>query len=236
MTAKTKNLEQLDDMELVKLAIGKDVSAIRLITGRYNQRLFRTAWSVLRNHADAEDVVQESYLKAFRAIERFSGQSSLSTWLTRITLNTALDARRARIRRQSALDTEDVVLLEQYRSTQSYTGLATRAPDYHVMKNEFSKILKTAVERLPDPYRTVFVLREIEGMPVSEVADILSIQDSTVKSRLFRARLQLRRELEPDFGDFLRSALPFAGNECEAMTARILIELDLEPEGENPNE
>ncbi len=236
MTAKIKNLEQLDDTELVKLAIGRDVSAIRLITGRYNQRLFRTAWSVLRNHADAEDVVQESYLKAFRAIERFSGQSSLSTWLTRITLNTALDARRARIRRQSALDTEDVVLLEQYRSSQSSVTTATRAPDYHVMKNEFSKILKAAVERLPDPYRMVFVLREIEDLPISEVATILSIQDSTVKSRLFRARRQLRKELEPDFGDFLRSTLPFAGNDCEAMTARILTELDLEPQGENPNE
>lgn len=235
MNATTDSLNVTRDAELIRQAQQKDVYAIRLITSRYNQQLFRVAWSVLQNHADAEDVLQESYLKAFTALKSFSGQSSLSTWLTRIVLNTALDTIRATNRRQSALNEQDVVLMDVYRS--HYTSSSnSEQPDRHLMKSEFAKILKAALGRLPEQYRTTFILREIEGLTVTEAANILSINEATVKTRLFRARRLLKQALEPEFGDIFKSTLPFAGSECEAMTSRVLKALITDPKGETIND
>ena len=214
--------ECLDDQELAEYAYARDRSAIRLITTRNNQRLFRTAWSVLRNHADAEDVVQESYLKAFAAIDGFAGQSTLSTWLTRITMNTAIDRQRAIARRKAALDKKDVALMEHYRSNYASLGGTRNQPNSQLVSAELSKFLKLAIGRLPEQFRTVFILRDVEAMSVKETAHVLDINGATVRSRLFRARRLLRQDLETEYADLFDDTIMFAGADCEAMTNRII--------------
>ena len=217
--------DKMSDLALAARAASLDRRAIALITTRNNQRLFRTAWSVVRNHSDAEEVVQEAYLKAFRSMAGYSGTSSLSTWLTRIVLNTAIDRKRAIEGRRTALDNQDVALLEHYRMTYSSLNDSLSSPSSTLARAELSRYLKAAVSRLPDQYRTVFILRDVEDMSISETADAMDIPSATVKSRLFRARRLLRKDIEAEFGNVFDDTITFAGADCEAMTARIVSEL-----------
>ncbi|WP_164115358.1 RNA polymerase sigma factor [Sphingorhabdus sp. Alg239-R122] len=228
--------EQMNDRQLVEAAVQKDSTAIALITRRNNQRLFRAAWSILRNHADAEEVVQDSYLKAFRALDKFEGKSSLSTWLTRIALNTALDRKRSNDRKIDAFRAQDVTVIDAYRSTYSSSSEASELPSSILARSELSKFLKAAVRRLPDPYRTVFILRDIEGMSVAETAKAMEIPASTIKTRLFRARRLMRKDIEVEFGNVFDDTITFAGADCEAMTAKIIKEFcPNKTENENDN-
>lgn len=219
--------DALSDMELVALAHDRDAGAIRTITTRNNQRLFRTAWSVLRNRADAEDAVQEAYLKAFTSLASFTGTASLSTWLTRITLNTALDRQRAAARRQTDLIRQDITMLDEYR--RRYAGDGGAPPSDVLAKRELGSLLKSAIADLPDDYRTVFVLREVEGMSVRETADALNLTEAVVKTRLLRARRTLRKALATDIQALMGDSLSFAGADCEKMPAGILSGLGLQP-------
>jgi len=206
--------------ELVRRAILRERLAVQTITTRNNQRMFRAAWSVLRNHADAEEVVQEAYLKAFLSLEKFTGQSRLSTWLTRIVINTALDRQRANQRRQTDFLSQDVAMLDEYRAR--FAQQEKGSPEKELLRLELSRILKNLIARLPDEFRSVFVLRDIEGMSVRETAAALDLKEATVKTRLLRARRQLREMLEPDVRSIVSETIPFAGANCEAMTMRIL--------------
>lgn len=223
MPLQAPNFQTLSDIELARYAVSRDVTAIRLITTRNNQRLFRTAWSVLRNHMDAEDAVQETYMKAFASLEKYTGQSSLSTWLTRIVLNTAIDRQRKRKKRRSELLENDVAMIEEYRAGLSAGQILS--PESELARTEISVMLKDAVARLPDDFRPVFVLRDIEGMSVRETAETLDIKEATVKSRLYRARRLLREDLQPSLKSIFTDALVFAGADCETMTSRVLISL-----------
>ncbi len=219
------DLEALDDAALINLAIAHDPAAVRIITTRHNQRLFRTAWSVLRNHADAEEVVQEAYLKAFRALETYEGASSLTTWLTRIVLNAALDRKRSINRRNQELLHQDVAMFDEYRARFAHTSGAS--PEASLARKELSRLLKGAIADLPDEYRTIFILREIEGASVRETAQVLGVSEAVVKTRLFRARRRLRDAMSPQLQSVLDESLSFAGADCEAMTARVLSVLGL---------
>lgn len=225
MTVRTEHLDMQSDMDLAALAVMRDPSAIKVITTRNNQRLFRAAWSVLRDHADAEEIVQEAYLKAFTSMETYSGKSSLSTWLTRIVVNAALDRKRAMDRRRAKLATQDVAMIEDQRAIQAANEGASHSPETQLAQAELAKLLMSAVARLPDQYRSVFVLRDIEGMSVNETSEVTSLKAATVKSRLFRARRLLREMLEPELGNLFAGTITFAGADCEAMTARILAAL-----------
>jgi RNA polymerase sigma-70 factor (ECF subfamily) len=215
--------ETLPDIALAELAAARDAYAIRTITTRNNQRLFRAAWSVVHSHADAEDIVQNAYLKAFAAIGTFSGQSSLSTWLTRIVLNAAFDHKRSADRRRAALSQENISMIEDHRAA----SRSAESPERQVARAELSRTLKEAVAGLPDGYRSVFVLRDVEDMSVRETADALNMSEASVKTRLFRARRLLREALEPDLTDLFSDSIAFAGADCDAMTARILDSLGL---------
>ncbi|WP_334129698.1 RNA polymerase sigma factor [Sneathiella sp.] len=226
MPEKLANFE-LNDLDLVRRAARRDADAIRTITTRNNQRLFRTAWSVLRNHADAEDAVQEGYLKAFNSLENFAGKSSLSTWLTRIVYNTALDKRRAIRRRQAELQQQDIAIFDAY-PVRSMPEHMSASPESELIRKQLSELLMQAVARLPDDFRSVFVLREIEGLSVAETALSLQIKEATVKSRLFRARRDLRKELEVKFETIFTDMISFAGADCDAMTNRVLTALNIQ--------
>ena len=215
----------MEETELVRRAILRERLAVQTITILNNQRMFRAAWSVLRNHADAEDVVQEAYLKAFTSLETFTGQSQLSTWLTRIVVNTALDRQRANNRRRTDLLSQDVAMLDEYRAR--FSQQEALSPEKELLRSELSRILKGLIAQLPDEFRSVFVLREIEGMTTRETADALDLKEATVKTRLLRARRHLRKMLEPDVRSVFSDTIPFAGADCEAMTGRVLSALKI---------
>lgn len=214
--------ESLSDLELARLIAARDSAAVRLVTQRNNQRLFRTAWSVLKNREEAEDSVQSAYLGAFRAIGSFEGRSSLSTWLTRIVLNEALGRARAARRRRAGLDEKSVIHLDDYREKLMRGSLAGAAPDAAVARAQMRALLEKAIGALPEPFRLVFVLREVEGLSVDEVAETLGVLPATVKTRDLRARRRLQEALAPELKAALTGTFPFAGADCERMTLRVL--------------
>ena len=214
----------LSDLELASRIAATDVAAMRLVTGRNNQRLYRTAWSILKDRSEAEEAVQDGYMKAFNAIKTFAGSSSLSTWLTRIVVNEALDRRRRAQKRSRMLNQESVLVLEEYRE-KLMAGSHSHSPEKLLMRRQIAKLLEAAIARLPDTFRPVFVLREIEGLSVEDTAEALQIPEETVKTRLFRARRRLQKELDPELSGALSETFPFAGADCEAMTERVLTKL-----------
>lgn len=222
MLKQTKNdYATLSDSELAGRIAARDIAAVRLVTGRNNQRLFRTAWSILKDRSEAEEAVQDGYLKAFDAIGSFAGRSSLSTWLTRIVANEALSRRSRAQRRSRLLNRESVVVLDEYRE-KLMAGSMTQSPEKILMRRQISKLLERAIARLPDTFRPVFVLREIEGLSVEDTAEALQIPEETVKTRLFRARQRLQKELDPELCGALSETFPFAGADCETLTNRVI--------------
>ncbi|HEY3811856.1 MAG TPA: RNA polymerase sigma factor [Caulobacteraceae bacterium] len=226
--AHARSLEALDDLALAQCAAGRDADAVRLITTRNNQRLFRAAWSVLKNRAEAEEAVQEAYMKAFAAIGRFEGKSALSTWLTRIVINEALGRRRSAARRSQHLEKSGISDLEAYRMKLHAHPDGAPSPEAEASRAEVARLLEAAIARLPEIFRTVFVLREIEDLSVEETAEALGIPAATVKTRFLRARRRLQQELAPELKGALGETFAFAGANCERMTARVLKELGLD--------
>jgi RNA polymerase sigma-70 factor, ECF subfamily len=220
---------RLGDLRLAQLCGSRDRGAIHHVITSNNQRLFRTAWSILKNRSEAEEAVQSAYLAAFANMASFEGRSALSTWLTRIVANEALGRRRAGERRRRRLDEEGVTVLDDYREA-LMRGSEAEAPDSSLAREQIRKLLEKAVGELPDVFRTVFVLREIEGLSSEETAAILGVPEATVKTRLFRGRRRLQEMLAPELGSVLSGTFPFAGNDCAALTARVLAALDLPPE------
>jgi RNA polymerase sigma-70 factor (ECF subfamily) len=212
----------LTDLELAKRIAQRDTLAVRVVTGRNNQRLYRTAWSVLKNRADAEDAVQDGYLKAFAAIDSFAGASSLSTWLTRIVLNEALGRRRSSQRRENQLREQSVALIDDYREDLMGGSAASSSPEVDAARGQIASLLEQAIADLPEAFRIVFILREVEGLSVEETADALQIAPATVKTRLLRARRRLQTALAPALHDVLRDTFPFASEACETLTQRVL--------------
>lgn len=223
MTAQPRlDYEALSDPELAAAVARRDSEAARLLVRRNNQRLFRAAWSILRNRGEAEDVVQEAYARAFAAIEGFDGRSSLSTWLTRITINEALGRRRAALRRRARLDADSVVDMDEYREKFMRGSVVETMPDAELARLEIRRLVEAAIARLPDEFRLVFVLREIEGLSVEEVAQMLELVPATVKTRFLRARRKLQEMLDPELKTALMGAFPFAGVDCEGLTERVM--------------
>lgn len=214
------------DVELAHRCAARDPAAVRQLIAANNQRLFRTAWSILKNRSEAEDAVQAVYVAAFANIAGFEGRSSLSTWLTRIAVNEALGRRRADQRRRRRLEEEGIAMLDSYRDT-LMRGSDTESPDTAMAREQIRKRLEEAVAELPDPFRTVFVLRDIEGLSSEETAAILDVPVATVKTRLHRGRKRLHEALAPEMSDLLRGTFPFAGADCAAMAERVLAELGL---------
>ena len=216
----------LSDVELARLCSARDRGAVHHVITANNQRLFRTAWSILKNRAEAEEAVQSGYLSAFANMAAFEGRSALSTWLTRIVANEALGRRRAEKRRRSRLDREGVAVLDDYREA-LMRGSEADPPDAAVAREQIRRLLENAVANLPDVFRTVFVLREIESLSSEDTAAVLGVPVATVKTRLFRGRRRLQEMLAPELGSVLSGTFPFAGADCAAMTARVLAALDL---------
>lgn len=216
----------LDDAELARRCAARHRGAMEHVIVANNQRLFRAAWSILKSRPDAEEAVQAAYMSAFANIGAFEGRSALSTWLTRIVINESLGRRRADERRRGHLKQEGVALMADYRDA-LMRGSDAEAPDATVAREQIRRLLEQAVARLPDTFRSVFVLRDVEGLSSEETAQILAIPIATVKTRLFRARRRLQEMLAPEMGAVLSGTFPFAGADCAALTRRVLERLGL---------
>jgi RNA polymerase sigma-70 factor (ECF subfamily) len=215
------------DAELAMRLRRGDAAAFRTLMQRYNQRLFRLARGVLGDSADAEDAVQEAYVLAFTHIDQFREAASLVTWLSRIVLNEAF--RRLRQRKDmTALDDDNSFGKAGIAQVLPFPGAqGPSTPEEDAARAEIRRVLECAIDNLPDMFRVVFVLREIEQMNVEETAACLAIQTDTVKTRLHRARRLLGRSLRQQLSPNLTGVFPFAGERCSRIVARVLERLGM---------
>jgi RNA polymerase sigma-70 factor (ECF subfamily) len=201
------------DEELVGQVLGGDKKAFETLIRRHNQRLFRTGMALLKNETDVEDAMQTAYINAYLNLSKFEGRSAFSTWLTRILLNQCYEQQR-----QSALARSTV------GSADNLITMAT--PDRELGNKELTRLLEKAVEQLPEKYRLVFVLREVEELSVRETSEVLDIEASNVKTRLNRAKNMLREHLK---GYMKENVYAFHLTRCDKIVAGVLGALDRIP-------
>lgn len=208
---------------LVEEARRGDRDAVRLLIKRHNRRLYRIARSILRNDADAEDALQDAYVRAFSGLDGFRGEARFETWLARIVINEALGAIR---RRRPTVDIDAVTDAWTLNSRiLAFPGAAERDPETTMAQEQVRVFLESAIDALPEGFREILVARLIEGMSVEETAEAFDVLPQTVKTRLFRARAMLRAKIEQAFGSVLEDAFPFDGARCERFTANVLARL-----------
>jgi len=218
--------DALGDVELVRLARERDSGAFRVIMRRHNRRLYRVARAVTGDDAEAEDVVQEAYFRAFANLGNFRGDSSLATWLTRIALNEAL----GRLRRQRSTVELPMLDAESQDDTHviPFPLMASNCdPERAVAQREIRILMERAIDALPEVFRIVFVMREIEDLSIEETAGFLNLPQATVKTRLHRARRLLRRALDEQLAPALADAFPFDGMRCTRIADSVLERLGL---------
>lgn len=199
MTTIQKRAEEgvADEMALVQAAKAGDLEAFSQLVNRYDRNIFRIAQHITHNEDDAQDVVQDAFLKAYQNLEQFQGNSKFYTWLVRIAVNEALmKLRKRRTDRTVSLD-EDVETEEG--SMPREVADWSPNPEQLYGQSELGDILKKTIQGLPPGFRTVFVLRDVEGLSTEETAEMLGLSIPAVKSRLLRARLQLRDRLSRYF-------------------------------------
>lgn len=201
------------EMQLVGRALAREGGAFSTIVKMHNQRLYRIARSVVRNDSEAEDIVQEAYVRAFAHLGDFRGESSLATWLSRIVINEAL----GRLRK-----TRRTVAMPQSLQAEIIKFPLSDDPERTMAQRQILELVERATDRLPDVYRTVFVARVIEGLSIEETAELLDVRPETVKTRLHRARVLVRKALADQIGPVLLDAFPFAGRRCERLTAAVM--------------
>lgn len=220
------NFEVMADNGLVEHVRRGEPLAFCAVMRRYNQPLFRVARAIMADDAEAEDVVQESYARAFAAIDGFRGEAGLGTWLTRIVINES----RGRLRRR-----RPQVGLDQVERNQEAGALVLGFPGGRVMDDpeidvaraEVRRLLERAVDGLSEPFRLVFILRDIEDRSVEETADLLGIRPETVRTRLYRARRQLRAALDATLADAVRGSFPFLGSRCDRLVDNVMRRLGM---------
>jgi RNA polymerase sigma-70 factor, ECF subfamily len=209
------------DAALLARARDGDAAAFWGLMGRYDQRLFRIARSILRDEHEAEDTVQETYVLALSSIDHFREEAGVSTWLARIAINESL----GRLRRRRPM-----VGLDEVGDQATPLQLPpARLPEAIAARAEIRALTEAAIDRLPLSLRTVFVMRAIEEMSIAETSAALEIPPQTVKNRFYRARSKLRRALTVDLGAIFEDIFPFAGKRCEDLRRRVLGRFGLAP-------
>ena len=221
-----ETLEANDAALAARVASG-DTAAFERLMRLHNRRLYRLARATLGNEADAEEALQDAYLNAFRAIGRFRGESSLATWLSRVVLHECLERLRRQGRRSSIVQLVSSDADERVEHEFMSQPSPGATPHDHAERSEIRALLERRLDQLPEAFRTVFVLRGVEEMDVSEVAGCLGIPDATVRSRFFRARSMLRELLAQDFDVAERDVFSFGGRHCDRIVAAVLERLQL---------
>jgi RNA polymerase sigma factor (sigma-70 family) len=206
-------IEDLDDAGLVEHARQRNPAAFWLIIKRHNQRLYRIARAVLNDDVEAEDVLQETYIRAFTHLAEFRAEAQLSTWLTRIALNEALGRRRKRRPTVDVKSIEDMI---------APFSAHNPGPEEAAALAEIRSLLEGAVSDLPEPFRIVFVMRDVEEMSIEETALLLALRPQTVSTRLYRARGLLRAALRDKLATVFTDTFLFAGARCDRLAQSVL--------------
>ena len=203
----------LPDSEVIRRIRAGETGLYEILMRRHNQLVYRTIRAVLRNETEVEDAMQQAYINAFRHLHQFEERAKFSTWLTRIALNEAFHRRKFQNDRkddQSVMDTITSTAADPER--QAYTA-------------ELRRILESAVDTLPDGYRAVFMLRDVEGLSTSEAGQGLGLSDEAVKTRLHRARAMIRRAVTAEIGQTAAQSFQFPAVRCDRVVAAVMAEI-----------
>jgi RNA polymerase sigma-70 factor (ECF subfamily) len=214
-SATASSAAALPDTEIVRRVRAGESALFEILMRRHNQRIYRVARAVVKDEAEAEDVMQQAYINAFTHLDQFEARAQFSTWLTRIALYEAFSRRRRmRADGEELMDTHTSPLAD---------------PERQAYAQELNRVLEAAVDSLPETYRTVFMLRDIEGLSTSETAQGLGLGDEAVKTRLHRARGMIRRAITERIGATTAGAFQFHAVRCDRVVGRVLEKLSLVP-------
>lgn len=200
------------DEDVVARVLAGDQQAYEIIMRRYNQRLFRITRAILGDDAEAEDVVQDAYVRAYAALDQFAGRAKFATWLTRIAVHEAS----ARLRKRGMVSNAD-----GSGPTMETVKSADPNPEENTLRNETVSLLEQSIDALPEIYRSVFVLRNVEQLSTAETASSLDLSEEAVRIRLMRARQLLQQQLLHRAGATSAQAFQFLGTRCDRMVDRV---------------
>ncbi len=206
----------IPDSEVVRRVLAGETELFEIIMRRYNQRLYRAARAILGDDSEAEQVMQEAYFLAYTHLAQFAEKAKFSTWLTKIAVYEAL----ARLRRRSRFIDFDTYT--ESEKGKRMLSSAERTPEQKTLDNELKNLLERAVEELPEHYRSVLVLRDVEGLDTAETAECLSISEETVKTRLHRARALMRKQLYVRAGVTRHELFSFQNTRCDRVVSEVL--------------
>jgi RNA polymerase sigma-70 factor (ECF subfamily) len=222
LSASSAPLSEEADQALAQRVVNGDHAAFELVMRRHNRRLYRLARATLKDDAEAEDALQEAYLRAYRSMAQYRGDSTLSTWLSRILLNECFGRLRRDARRQN------VIPLAGSHSEVDVDAMPdndAEGPDKALIRSDMRKLLENKLDQLPVAFRTVFVMRSVEEMSVEETARCLDISEATVRTRHFRARSLLRESLALEIDLAEHDAFEFGGAHCDRIVTAVLARL-----------
>lgn len=216
MLATIPDVQELSDQEAINKVLNGETSIYEVIMRRYNQRIYRVARGILHDDGEAEDVMQDAYVRAYKALSSFQGRSSFATWLTRIAVNEALQRKR-RNKRMDPIEEGDHV-----------TQLAALgdSPEQVCRREELRGLLEQAIAALPEHFRIVVIMRDVEEMTTAETAEALELSAANVRIRLHRGRALLRKFLVGNGGPAARDAYPFHLSRCDRVVANVLVAVD----------
>jgi|SRR5215212_7609938 len=205
-------IEQLSDSEVVRRVLGGDSALFEILMRRYNQRVYRAVRAILGSDEDAEDAMQQAYLNAFTHLKQFEERAQFSTWLIRIAVNEAIGRRRKKQR--GAWDGGEELMMAIESDVPN--------PEQQALASQMRAVVETELAALPAAYRTVLVLREVEGLSTAETAECLSVSEDVVKTRLHRARGMVRAALERRTGSTMQAIYPFGNARCDRVVAAVM--------------
>ena len=208
---------ELSDEQVVERVVSGDASLFEILMRRHNARVYRVARSVLLDDALAEELAQEVWVRVYERLRQFAGEARFSTWLTKIVLHEAW----ARARKARRLQP----ITEEMSETSGVFMSTAPDPETHTLGTEMRRYLESAIEALPESYRIVIVLRDVEELSTAETADALQLTENAVKIRLHRARALIRRDLSDRLGVGIRSAFPFLGERCDRIVHAVMTRL-----------
>ena len=213
-------LEGWSDEEVVKRILGGDTALYEIIMRRYNQRLYRVARAILHSDVEAEDVMQDAYVRAYQHLDQYSGRASFGAWLTRIAVNEAL----ARLRSRGRVQELEAMINGNDDAPVLMSNM--KSPEQQVSSREMNQLLEEAILALPGTYRTIIMMRDVEEMTTADTAAALELTEENVKVRLHRARAMLRKELFTRAGSARNQAFPFMGSRCDHMVKMVFQRLE----------
>ena len=200
----------LSDADIVKRVQAGDPALFEILMRRHNQRLYRAARAVIKDEHEVEEVMQQAYINAFTHLHQFEERSQFSTWLTRIALNEAFGRRRKMHPSEDSGEFMDTIESPQ------------PDPERQAYAQELHRVLEEAVDSLPDTYRAVFMLRDVEGLSTSETGEGLGLGEEAVKTRLHRARAMIRRAVTARIGEVAAGTFQFHAPRCDRVVAAVL--------------